>query len=78
MSVFKCLVYRALRLCSTWSLFHDEVTSVKSSVSKFINPSVVMYGPSKERVYIGLPLAGKSTESVRRAIQQILQEVCTA
>ena len=92
LSVFKCLVYRALRLCSTWSLFHDEVTSVKSmllrnafpawildriiksSVSKFINPSVVMYGPSKERVYIGLPFAGKSTDSVRRAIQQICKK----
>ena len=40
-------------------------------MSKFINPSVVMYGPGKERVYIGLPFAGKSTDSVRRAIQQI-------
>src|ERR1700759_1791574 len=30
LSVFKCLVSRAIQLCSTWSLFHVEIDNVHS------------------------------------------------
>jgi len=88
LSVFKCLIYRAFRLCSNWNLFHDEITYIKSlllrnaypswildriikrSVDNFLNARV-QFGPNKERLYIGLPFLGKSTDNLRRAIKQI-------
>src|SRR5207248_7131005 len=30
LSVFKCLVYRAYHLCSSWSLFHIEITKIRA------------------------------------------------
>jgi len=39
LSVFKCLVSRALRLCSTWNLFHLEVNSVRSMLLRNAYPA---------------------------------------
>src|SRR6201995_4409815 len=91
LSVFKCLVSRAIQLCSTWSLFHVEIDSVRSmllrnaypswlldrivknSVSSSLNPNV-KFGPQKERLYIGLPFLGKSTDSLRKSIKEICKQ----
>lgn len=91
LSVLKCLIYRAYRLCSSWSLFHDEITVLRSmllrnaypswildrviklSVSNLIKPNI-KFGPNKERLYIGLPYLGKTTDAIRRAIKQICKE----
>ena len=43
---------------------------IKTSVSNFINRNV-KFGPQKERLYIGLPFLGKTTDSIRRVIKQI-------
>src|SRR6201995_3701323 len=87
LSVFKCLVSRAIQLCSTWSLFHVEIDQVlsmllrnaypswlldrivKNAVSSFLSPNV-KFGPQKERLYIGLPFLGKSTDSLRKSIKE--------
>lgn len=91
LSVFKCLIYRAFKLCSNWSLFHDEITHLKSillrnayplwildrivkrSIDNFLNYRV-QFGPRKERIYVGLPFLGKSTDNLRRAIKQIAKQ----
>ena len=91
LSVVKCLVSRALRLCSTWNLFHLEIEClrsmllrnsypsrlldriIKNSVSLFINPTV-KFGPSKDRLYIGLPFLGKSTDELRKSIKDICKQ----
>src|ERR1700759_2475744 len=91
LSVFKCLVSRAIQLCSTWSLFHVEIDNVRSmllrnaypswlldlivknAVSSFLNPNV-KFGPQKERLYIGLPFVGKSTDSLRKSIKEICKQ----
>ena len=91
LSVFKCLVYRALRLCSTWNLFHLEINCLRSmllrngypswlldrfikfSVSNFLNPNV-KFGPHKDRLYIGLPFLGKSTDGLRKSIKEICKQ----
>ena len=39
LSVFKCLVFRALRLCSSWKLFHDEITRIRSMLLRNAYPS---------------------------------------
>lgn len=88
LSVFRCLVYRAYKLCSNWNLFHNEVNMIRSTlmrnaypswfldriiktcVNNFINHNV-KFGPQKERLYIGLPFLGKTTDSIRRVIKQI-------
>src|SRR6267154_985616 len=88
LSVFKCLVFRAFRLCSNWNIFHLEINCVRSmllrnaypswlldriiknSVSYFINPNV-KFGPSKDRLYIGMPFLGKSTDGLRKSIKEI-------
>jgi hypothetical protein len=44
---------------------------INNSVSKFINPTAVKFGPNLERLYIGLPYLGKSTDSLRHNIKQI-------
>ena len=95
LSVFKCLAYRALRLCSTWQLFHVEVNSIKSmllrnaypsyildriikfAVSNYVKPNIV-YGPRKDRLYIGLPFLGKSTDVLRRSLREIWKTVHSA
>lgn len=46
---------------------------VKRSIDHFLNPNV-QFGPKKERVYVGLPFLGKSTENLRRAIKQIAKQ----
>lgn len=46
---------------------------IKFSVSKFLNPTAI-FGPNKERVYIGIPFIGKSTDPLRRAIRQICKQ----
>ena len=89
LSVFKCLVYRAYRLCSNWLVFHEEISRVrtlllrnaypswildqviKRSVSKFVQPQPVMFGPPKERVYIALPFLGSITDQLRRSFKLI-------
>jgi len=43
---------------------------IKRSINTFMHPSV-KYGPKKERLYIGLPYLGSTTEQVRRSIKQI-------
>jgi hypothetical protein len=91
LSVFKCLIYRAFKLCSNWNLFHDEISHVKSfllrnaypsyildriikrSIDSFLNPCI-QFGPNKERIYVGLPFLGKSTDNLRRAIKQIAKQ----
>jgi hypothetical protein len=91
LSVFKCLVSRAIQLCSTWNLFHVEIDNVRSmllrnaypsflldrivknAVSSFLNPNV-KFGPQKERLYIGLPFLGKSTDSLRKSIKEICNQ----
>ena len=39
LSVFKCLVYRAYHLCSSWNLFHDEIQCIKSMLLRNAYPS---------------------------------------
>ena len=42
LSVFKCLVYRAFRLCSTWSLFHSEIANIRTMLLRNAFPSWVL------------------------------------
>lgn len=42
LSVFKCLVYRAFRLCSSWSLFHSEISSIRSMLLRNAFPSWIL------------------------------------
>lgn len=46
---------------------------IKESISKFVNPKPVLYGPKKDAVYIGLPYLGKPVDNARRAIKQIFK-----
>lgn len=46
---------------------------VKRSINNFLN-SRRQFGPNKERIYVGLPFRGKSTENLRRAIKQIAKQ----
>ena len=46
---------------------------IKRSVNYFVNSSV-QFGPKKERIYIGLPFLGRSTEDLRRSIKQIAKQ----
>lgn len=91
LSVLKCLLYRAFRLCSTWNLIHEEITLIRSmllrnafpswvldrvikrSLSEFLNPKVI-FGPHKEKVYIGLPFLGKPVDPLRRSIIDICKQ----
>jgi len=42
LSVFKCLINRALQLCSTWSLFHIEIQAVRSMLLRNAYPARVL------------------------------------
>jgi len=42
LSVFKCLVYRAYHLCSSWNSFHEEVTCIKSMLLRNAFPSWIL------------------------------------
>jgi hypothetical protein len=44
---------------------------IKISVSKFTGPKCVVFGPSNDRIYIGIPYLGKPSDSLRRAIKNI-------
>ena len=88
LSVIKCLVQRALQLCSSWEFVHSEICIikammlrnaypayvldriVKTSLYNYLNPKT-KFGPSKERLYIGLPYLGKQIDPVRRKILRI-------
>ena len=62
-----------LRNCyPSWIL--DKV--IKSSVANFVEPKLV-YGPRKERVYIGLPLLGSLSDQLRRSIKLINKRFLT-
>ena len=42
LSVFKCLLYRAYHLCSSWSLFHIEICNIRSMLLRNAYPSWVL------------------------------------
>ena len=42
LSVFKCLIYRAYHLCSSWSLFHVEISNIRSMLLRNAYPSWVL------------------------------------
>jgi hypothetical protein len=42
LSVFKCLLYRAFHLCSSWNLFHEEVDRIKSLLLRNSYPSWIL------------------------------------
>jgi len=42
LSVFKCLVYRALRLCSSWQLIHNEIQTLRSMLLRNSFPSWIL------------------------------------
>ena len=46
---------------------------IKSSVSNFITPNL-KFGPNKERLFIGLPYLGKTSDPICRAIKQICKQ----
>jgi hypothetical protein len=46
---------------------------IKTAVSNYVNPCV-KFGPYKDRVYIGLPFLGKSTDGLRRSIKDIFKQ----
>ena len=46
---------------------------IRNSVSNFVNPNV-KFGPHKDRLYIGLPFLGKSTDGLRRSIKAICKQ----
>ena len=39
LSVFRCLVYRAYKLCSNWNLFHNEISMIRSTLMRNAYPS---------------------------------------
>ena len=45
---------------------------VKALLNKFINPRP-KFGPTKERVYIGLPFLGKQTDQIRKKIKLVFK-----
>jgi hypothetical protein len=91
LSVFKCLVFRALKLCSSWADVSVELQTLRSmllrnafpswvldkiikfSLNSFLNPTL-RFGPSKERLYIGLPYLGKQTDLIRKKIIRIFKQ----
>jgi hypothetical protein len=46
---------------------------IKESVCYFMNPNV-RFGPHKDRIYIGLPFLGKSTENLHKSIKEICKK----
>ena len=42
LSVFRCLLYRAYHLCSSWSLFHIEIGNIRSMIIRNAYPSWVL------------------------------------
>ena len=42
LSALKCLLYRAFNLSSTWSLFHKEITSLRSMLLRNAYPSSIL------------------------------------
>lgn len=42
LSVFKCLIFRAFHLCSSWSLFHVEVSKLRSMLLRNAYPSWIL------------------------------------
>jgi len=42
LSVFKCLVYRALRLCSSWKLFHEEIACIRAMLLRNAYPAWIL------------------------------------
>jgi len=42
LSVFKCLVYRAYHLCSSWNLFHEEISNLRTMLLRNAYPSWVL------------------------------------
>src|SRR5688572_3346319 len=42
LSVFKCLIYRALRLCLSWNLIHDEIQILRSMLLRNAFPSWIL------------------------------------
>src|SRR5206468_6002069 len=42
LSVFKCLIYRAYHLCSSWSLFHVEISKLRSMLLRNAYPSWIL------------------------------------
>ena len=91
LSVLRCLVFRALRLCSTADFFLAELNAIKAflmrnaypakiidsvirtTLAKLANPSV-KFGPTKERLFVGLPFWGKSSDSLRRSLKTIVRK----
>jgi hypothetical protein len=54
------------------SMLVDKV--IKNALEKFHNPIAKQYGPKKDRIYIGLPFLGKTTDPIRRSILQICKQ----
>jgi len=42
LSVFKCLIFRAYHLCSSWSLFHIEISNIRSMLLRNGYPSWIL------------------------------------
>jgi len=47
---------------------------ILKSITNLITPRPALFGPNKERLYIGLPYAGKSSDSLRRTLKQIFKK----
>jgi hypothetical protein len=46
---------------------------IKTAVSNFVKPCL-KYGPRKDRLYIGMPFLGKSTDGLRKSIKEICKQ----
>src|SRR5262245_58539531 len=42
LSVFKCLIYRAYHLCSSWNLFNAEIVNIRSMLLRNAYPSWIL------------------------------------